>query len=621
MKRIAMLLFFLSFTTFLALEDVALQAALPDELPCDESLIVDATSCVDLDNRVVFDDFDRASLTDTDASGHWWFDVNNASIDTTEKAMVFDNTQAAPSLYRSASPVNNQSNQYPYLVLTMKGSENTDLLSFAIKTISEDSDLVFYNTYELVDPRGNQLPSLTTEYQTFIIDLVASGLKLSVQGIHLEMGGWSTGQIMIGEIAFASTMVPLDMPNRLVFDTFDNRTELIPTDLTTVDKWWINADASLDTNEGALLFDSPNNEFQFYSTAGPTNNSSTTHPYLVLTMKGSEGTTLDSFRMNTNEPALGDARYFNNGHLVGPDGSSIPDVTTEYKTFVIDLVASGFDVSHLGLNLSFGSWNGGQLYIKEIAYAKSADAIYEYEDIFSLDGDTNLSVEAGASFTDPGVTVLTGFENMYTVSVKTPLDTSVVGTGQVTYEAKDRDDQVVYEFTRDVEVVDTTAPTLELNPSVDTVYVGSTHTDGGVDVTDVQATTTTVDSQVDTSQEGTYSITYTVEDASGNQSVIEKRVSVISPVPDVTFDLTPALTTLAIGDTFEDTGCGVMVNETEMMCVVDDSNVDTQTPGEYMVTYEVNIDGLRFMTVRYVFVIDDSEDDMPVWKKEEELTI
>ncbi|WP_414858839.1 immunoglobulin-like domain-containing protein, partial [Paenibacillus sp. Soil787] len=81
--------------------------------------------------------------------------------------------------------------------------------------------------------------------------------------------------------------------------------------------------------------------------------------------------------------------------------------------------------------------------------------------------------------------------------------------------------------------VNATAPTITLSGSDSiTVYVGSTYTDAGAtatdnvdgDVTSSIVTTGTVD----TSKEGTYSITYTVHDHAGNTAIATRTVQVIN---------------------------------------------------------------------------------------------
>ncbi|NOU91228.1 DUF5011 domain-containing protein, partial [Paenibacillus sp. LMG 31460] len=81
--------------------------------------------------------------------------------------------------------------------------------------------------------------------------------------------------------------------------------------------------------------------------------------------------------------------------------------------------------------------------------------------------------------------------------------------------------------------IDKTAPTLTVSDSNSTtVYLGSTYTDAGATATDNvdgEVTSSIVTTgTVDTSKEGTYSITYTVQDHAGNTAIATRTVQVIN---------------------------------------------------------------------------------------------
>ena len=68
--------------------------------------------------------------------------------------------------------------------------------------------------------------------------------------------------------------------------------------------------------------------------------------------------------------------------------------------------------------------------------------------------------------------------------------------------------------TRTVTVVDTTAPVITVTGGTATVELGSTYTDAGATADGGETVTTS--GSVDTSTVGTYTITYSATDASGN---------------------------------------------------------------------------------------------------------
>ena len=88
-------------------------------------------------------------------------------------------------------------------------------------------------------------------------------------------------------------------------------------------------------------------------------------------------------------------------------------------------------------------------------------------------------------------------------------------------------------------VSDTTPPTLALiGPDPETITVGASYTDAGATCTDTVdgAITPTSSGTVDASQAGTYTVTYSCQDAAGNDATpVEREVIVeAAPVSDTT---------------------------------------------------------------------------------------
>jgi hypothetical protein len=130
--------------------------------------------------------------------------------------------------------------------------------------------------------------------------------------------------------------------------------------------------------------------------------------------------------------------------------------------------------------------------------------------IITLTGPNPAIVERGDAYVDAGATANGG----ETVSVNLGgLNTNVAATYTITYTATDASGNTGY-ANRTVNVVDTTAPVVTVtgtNPA--SVELGATYTDAGATTTEG---TVTSSGTVDTSSVGTYTITYTATDASGN---------------------------------------------------------------------------------------------------------
>ncbi len=156
----------------------------------------------------------------------------------------------------------------------------------------------------------------------------------------------------------------------------------------------------------------------------------------------------------------------------------------------------------------------------------SCDTTVEYstelndgKDIITLN---ETWVDAGCLVTIDGEE----FEMVLDSSTTPDITTDGEYTVSYTYQTDDN------EFTckRVVKVIEQVYPTVTLNPGVDTVINGEDFVDAGVTATDdqIEDLTITVNSDVDTTQTGSYLVVYTVTDLDGNQTIITRVVTVIN---------------------------------------------------------------------------------------------
>ena len=181
----------------------------------------------------------------------------------------------------------------------------------------------------------------------------------------------------------------------------------------------------------------------------------------------------------------------------------------------------------------------------------------------ALIGSNPVTVEAGSTYTDAGATATDAYDGDLTSSITTTSDVDVntVGTYTVTYTVSDSSANSAT-ASRTVNVVDTTAPVITItgaNP-VD-VDLGATYSDAGATATDVHdgdlTSSITVSSNVDTNTAGTYTVTYTVSDAAGNQATETRTVNVIDNSNNPTthyidiqgYAFSPSSITINVGDT------------------------------------------------------------------------
>ena len=155
--------------------------------------------------------------------------------------------------------------------------------------------------------------------------------------------------------------------------------------------------------------------------------------------------------------------------------------------------------------------------------------------VITLIGSATVTVEAGTTYTDAGATATDSSGNDITTNIVTvnPVDMAVPGIYTITYNVSDTAGNNALEVTRQVTVSDTTIPVINLlgdNPVE--IAQGEMYIDAGASASDSLdgdiSTNITVTNPVDTSVQGTYTITYNVSDAAGNNAVeVTRTVHVI----------------------------------------------------------------------------------------------
>ena len=143
----------------------------------------------------------------------------------------------------------------------------------------------------------------------------------------------------------------------------------------------------------------------------------------------------------------------------------------------------------------------------------------------ALIGPDPETITVGASYTDAGATCTDTVDGAITPTSSGTVDASQAGTYTLTYSCQDAAGNDATPVEREViveaaPVSDTTPPTLALiGPDSETITVGAPYTDAGATCTDTVdgAITPTSSGTVDASQAGTYTLTYSCQDAAGNR--------------------------------------------------------------------------------------------------------
>ena len=159
--------------------------------------------------------------------------------------------------------------------------------------------------------------------------------------------------------------------------------------------------------------------------------------------------------------------------------------------------------------------------------------------VMTLIGSSTVTIEAGSTYTDAGASALDNYDGDITSSIVVVdnVDTSALGSYTVIYNVADSSGNNAIPLIRGVDVVDTTAPIITINgASTVSIQVGSTYTDLGATATDNLdgdlTASIAVNNNVDANTVGTYTVTYDVTDAAGNQAIQVTRTVNVDSAPN-----------------------------------------------------------------------------------------
>lgn len=131
------------------------------------------------------------------------------------------------------------------------------------------------------------------------------------------------------------------------------------------------------------------------------------------------------------------------------------------------------------------------------------------------------TITEGDTYIDQGAYVLVGFTR-YMMSTQDQIDSSLLGLQSIEYTLTYED--IMYNITRYVMVIESTSISVNIRAGIDTIEVGDTWTDAGLD-TDLDITYEVI-GEVDTTQVGTYVIEYIIT----YQDQLYKRIRYVSVV-------------------------------------------------------------------------------------------
>ena len=225
--------------------------------------------------------------------------------------------------------------------------------------------------------------------------------------------------------------------------------------------------------------------------------------------------------------------------------------------------------------------------------------------VISILGDNPTTLVAGSTYSDSGASASDDVDGNITANivVTDSVNSAVAGSYSVTYTVSDaagnqttKARSVVVEA---APVVDTTAPVISIlgdNPT--TLVAGSTYSDSGASASDdvdgnITANIVVTDS-VNSAVAGSYSVTYTVSDAAGNQTTKARSVVVeAAPVVDTTAPVISILgdnpASVELGTSYNDVGATATddIDGNLSSSIQTTGVVNTSELGIYTITYSV----------------------------------
>ncbi len=246
--------------------------------------------------------------------------------------------------------------------------------------------------------------------------------------------------------------------------------------------------------------------------------------------------------------------------------------------------------------------------------------------VITLIGEPSIEVNQNTPYTDEGATATDNKDDNDKITLKITVDsnvnTAMLGGYRVKYNVSDLAGNAATEVVRTVNVVaeippvDTEAPIITLlGESTEEVIKGSIYTDPGAMATDNLDKAVRISStgEVNTAVTGTYIITYSATDRTGNTSTKTRTVKVIEETPPpVTPDTTkPVITlsgeaviSLSVGETFIDPGYAAVDDRDGNIKVTVNGTIGTSKAGAYTLTYSAtDVAGNTAVTTRTVTVV------------------
>ncbi|BCE01074.1 BspA family leucine-rich repeat surface protein [Marinicellulosiphila megalodicopiae] len=207
----------------------------------------------------------------------------------------------------------------------------------------------------------------------------------------------------------------------------------------------------------------------------------------------------------------------------------------------------------------------------------------------SLNGNAVIDISVFTQYTDQGAIAKDEMGGTVSVVTSGSVINDVIGTYILTYTATDSQGNQS-SLTRTVNVLDTTAPSIELiGQSSTDLLVGNIYSEQGVDAADNydNELQLVVSGQVDNTLLGAYDITYQVMDQSGNASnILTRTVNVIDTISPSIELIGLNEVNIEVGTEYQELGVNVTDNYNTDLQASLTGQVNAALKGRYVISYQ-----------------------------------
>ena len=232
--------------------------------------------------------------------------------------------------------------------------------------------------------------------------------------------------------------------------------------------------------------------------------------------------------------------------------------------------------------------------------------------IITLTGSSNITVNAGTSYSELGAAATDNIDPSVTVIISGSVNINVVGVYTITYNATDTSSNIATSVTRTISVIDTTLPSVIINPNGNATYakgrstivtVSDVHTGVNASSLKYQWTTSTT-----TPTEASFTTTFTNggtintpadvtglyylwilgKDNTGNMTIIGSNVFNLDNTKPIITILGSNPISVNKGSVYSDAGASATDNINGSISVTATGFVSANVVGSYTITYNVS---------------------------------